>query len=61
MVRAAVSFAVTAYVLNDGPYVESARFFGVIGLYVLATALLLFCPLYGVLGPPTCGRPGRSV
>jgi len=32
---------------------------GLIGIVPLATGLLRFCPLYGVLGLRTCAAPGK--
>jgi hypothetical protein len=38
----------------------SARWLGLIGVVPLGTALVGFCPLYGVLGLNTCPAQSRS-
>lgn len=38
----------------------SARWFGLIGLVPLGTALIGFCPLYAVLGMNTCPASGTA-
>ncbi|HXV07141.1 MAG TPA: DUF2892 domain-containing protein [Burkholderiales bacterium] len=46
------------FVLEGG-----ARWFGLIGLVPLATAVFGYCPLYAVLGMNTCpagGKPGHA-
>lgn len=34
----------------------NARFLGLIGLIPIATVLVGYCPLYGLLGINTCGK-----
>lgn len=38
----------------------STRWFGLIGLVPLGTALLGYCPLYTLLGLNTCAASGRT-
>lgn len=60
VLRAVLGLAILAYLLKDGLYVNSLSVGGAVGAYLLATALLLYCPLYGVFGLSTCGRLDRS-
>jgi hypothetical protein len=38
----------------------SARWFGLIGVIPLGTALIGYCPLYSILGVSTCRIGGRE-
>jgi len=38
----------------------NARWFGLIGIVPLATALIRWCPAYGLLGMNTCGTASKT-
>jgi hypothetical protein len=59
-VRAILGLAAIAYVFRGGPFLEGTGLIGFLGIYLLATALFVYCPLYGVLGLSTVGRLDRS-
>lgn len=59
VVRAVLGLAILAYLLKDG-LMNGLGVAGFVGAYLLATALFLYCPLYGVLGLSTYGRLDRS-
>ena len=60
-VRAMVGLAAIAYFLRDGFHVPALGLIGLFGAYLLATAIFVHCPLYGVLGLSTYGRLDKSV
>jgi hypothetical protein len=60
VVRAMLGLAVVAYLLKDGNYVDGLSLAGFFGVYLLATAFFLYCPLYAVVGLSTYGRLDRS-
>jgi hypothetical protein len=60
VVRAVFGLAILAYLLKDGLYTNGLGVAGFVDAYLLATALFLYCPLYGVLGLSTYGRLDRS-
>lgn len=60
VVCAMLGLAILAYVLKDDLYFQGLGLVGFLGAYLLATALFLYCPLYGVLGLSTYGRLDRS-
>jgi Protein of unknown function (DUF2892) len=59
VVRAMLGLAILAYCLKD-ELSFGLGLVGFLGAYLLATALFLFCPLYGILGVSTYGRLDRS-
>ena len=60
-VRAVLGLAAVAYFLKDGLNVGGLGLIGFLGAYLLATALCLYCPIYGALGLSTYGPLDRSV
>jgi len=60
VVRALLGLAILGYLLKDGLYANGLGVAGFVGTYLLATALFLYCPLYGALGLSTRGRLDRS-
>jgi hypothetical protein len=60
VVRAVLGLAILAFLLKDGLYVNGLGVAGFAGAYLLATALFLYCPLYGALGLSSYGRLDRS-
>lgn len=60
VLRALLGLAILAYLLKDGLYVNGLGVAGFVGIYLLATALFLYCPFYAVLGLSTLGRLDRS-
>lgn len=64
VVRAMLGLAFLAYFLKDEPHFEGLGLVGLVGFigaYLLATALFLYCPVYGILGLSTYKRLDRSV
>jgi DUF2892 family protein len=61
VVRALLGLAGVAYFLSDGFYFGGLSLIGLLGVYLLATALFLYCPLYALLGLSTFGPLDRSV
>jgi hypothetical protein len=60
VVRAMLGLAIVAYLVKEEFYFEGLGLLGLLGAYLLATALFLYCPLYGILGFSTCTRMDRS-
>jgi hypothetical protein len=60
VLRILLGFAAIAFCLKDG-YLGDFILLGVGGAYLLATAFLLFCPIYGALGLSTYGPLDRSI
>lgn len=60
VVRAMLGLAFLAYFLKGELYFGGPSLVGLIGAYLLATALFLYCPLYGILGLSTCKQLDRS-
>jgi DUF2892 family protein len=60
VVRAMLGLAIIAYFLKDEVYFQGLGLVGFLGVYLLATALFLYCPLYGILGLSTYRRLDRS-
>jgi hypothetical protein len=61
VVRAMLGLAFVAYFLKDEFHVQGLGLVGFFGACLLATAIFLYCPLYGVLGLSTYKRLDRSV
>lgn len=61
VVRAMLGLAFLAYFLKGEVHFDGLGLVGFIGGYLLATALFLYCPVYGILGLSTCKRLDRSV
>jgi len=60
VVRAMLGLAFLAYFLKDELPFQGLGVVGFLGAYLLATAIFLYCPLYGVLGLSTYKRLDRS-
>ena len=60
VIRAMLGLAILAYLLKDEFYFQGLGLAGFVAAYLLATALFLYCPLYGILGLSTYGRLDRS-
>jgi hypothetical protein len=60
VVRAILGLAAIAYVFRDGPFLEGMGLIGFLGIYLLSTALFVYCPLFSLLGLSTIGRLDRS-
>jgi hypothetical protein len=56
VIRAMLGFALLAYLFKDELYMQGLGLIGFLGAYLLATALFLYCPLYGILGLSTYTR-----
>jgi Protein of unknown function (DUF2892) len=60
VVRALLGLAILAYLFKDGLYTSGLGLGGLLGAYLMGTATLQYCPLYGWLGFSTYGRLDRS-
>ena len=60
VVRAMLGLAFLAYCLKDELYFQGLGLMAFLGAYLLATALFLYCPLYGILGLSTYRQVDRS-
>jgi hypothetical protein len=56
VIRSVLGLGFIAYFLRETGPVNGPALSGFFGAWLLATALLLHCPLYNVLGLSTCGR-----
>jgi len=60
VVRAFLGLALIAYIGKDGAFVPESGLAVLIGVYLFATAIFSYCPLYRALGLTTFGRLDRS-
>jgi hypothetical protein len=60
VVRAFLGFALVAYVVKDGTLAQGAGLAVLAGIYLFATAIFLYCPLYSLLRFSTFGPLDRS-
>jgi len=60
VIRAVLGLAFIAYFVRGNGVADGLSIVGFAGAYLLATALFLYCPLYGALGLSTHGRLDRS-
>jgi hypothetical protein len=61
VVRGFLGLALIAYIGKDGTLTPSASLAVLAGIFLLATAIFSYCPLYGVLRFTTFGPLDRSV
>jgi hypothetical protein len=59
-IRAVLGLAFVAVVAKDDISITTQVTAGVMGAYLLATAIVLYCPLYGIFGWSSCGHIDRS-
>jgi hypothetical protein len=60
VVRAFLALALIAYIAKDGTFVPGSGLAVLTGVYLFATAIFSYCPLYSALGLTTFGRLDRS-
>lgn len=60
MIRAIIGLAIVAYFLKDELYFQGLGLAVFVGAHLLALALFLYCPLYGILGFSTYKPLDRS-
>ena len=60
VIRAVLGLAFIALMAQDGVATPVVAFSGMIGAYLLATAIVLHCPLYRIFGFSTLGQIDRS-
>ena len=60
VIRSVLGLAIIAYILKESSFLDGLGLASFLGAYLLATALFVYCPLYGALGLSSCGRLDRS-
>ncbi len=60
VIRAVLGLAFIAWFVRGSGFMDGLGLVGFAGAYLLATALFLYCSLYGALGLSTYGRLDRS-
>jgi hypothetical protein len=61
VVRGFLGLALIAYIGKDGTFTPGSSLAVLAGIYLFATGVFLYCPLYGVLRFTTFGQLDRSV
>ena len=61
VLRAFLGLALIAYIAKDGIFVPGTALVVLTGVYLFATAIFSYCPVYSALGLTTIGRLDRSV
>ena len=60
VIRAMLGLALVAYVVKDGALLPGGGPEALAGVYLFATGIFEYCPLYRLLGLSTVGRLDRS-
>jgi Protein of unknown function (DUF2892) len=61
VVRGFLGLALIAYIGKDGNLTPGSSLAVLVGIYLFATGIFLYCPLYSLLGFTTFGQLDRSV